>query len=244
MIQAVVRVILGMYPPWWKRRYGDETADLTEQLLADPGTHRFRVLASLLAGSVSAWMQLRRIGDYLQPLSSPNAWGTIPRGSHRDIFGNRGLWPRSEAELEPGEVLLGVLDGSVGNRYIPYMPVHGAVWLVMSLIMALLLHPPMWWSQPVVGAFFLILGLLLRPLTNSYYVSLAVTSHGIVVFRRGFTGRTGKLIERMPAVEPELVKVGVTMRKVRLGDRTLWLYESSDPMLSWMSLTLRSAGSR
>jgi hypothetical protein len=242
-MQAVVRLILGMYPPWWRRRYGAETADLTEQLLAEPGAHRWRIIASLFSGSILAWLQLRRIGEYLSPLSSPNEWGTVPRGSHRDTFGNRGLWPRSEAELEPGEVLLGVLDGNTGNRYIAFMPVFAVIQIVIPLIMWLHFRPLMW-SMPVVGAFFLLLGLILRPLTKSYYACVAVTSHGVVLFRRGFTGRTGKMIERLPAVEPELIRVGVMMRKVRLGTRTLWLNASSDPLLHWMSYSLRSANGR
>ncbi len=243
MIQALVRLILGMYPPWWRRKYGAETADLTEQLLADRGTHRWRVLASLLSGSLLAWLQLRRIGDYLQPLSSPNAWGMIPRGSHRDIFGNRGLWPRSEAELEPGEALLGVLDGVVGIRYIANMPMFGVTLLVTYLILAWPLHLAIW-GYVVGSAFYLILGLLLRPLTKSYLVSVAVTSHGVVVFRRAITGRTGRVVQRMPAVEPELVRYGSMNRKVRLGDRTFWLGRRSDPMLYWMSQTLRAARGR
>ena len=241
MMQALVRLILGMYPPWWRRRYGAETTELTEQLLAEPRAHRVRVVGSLLSGSVLAWLQVRRIGDYLSPVSSPNQWGVIPQGSHRDIFGNRGLWPRSEAELEPGEALLGVIDGVVGHRYVAFMPMLGVIWIVIPLVMSLHFRP-LFWEMSVEGALFLAIGLTLRPLTNSYNVSVAVTSHGVVVFRRGITGRTGKMIARMPAVEPELVKSGSMMRKVRLGDFTLWLNGTSDPLLHWMSQTLRSAG--
>ncbi len=117
-MRSFVRLILAMYPPWWRRRYGEETGDLTDQLLAEPGANRFRVLGSLVFGSLVAWSQVRRIGDYLKPETGPSPWGVIPQGSHRDIFGNRGLWPRSEAELEPGEVLLGVLDGVIGSKTI------------------------------------------------------------------------------------------------------------------------------
>ncbi|MGP0108615.1 MAG: hypothetical protein ACLPR9_07095 [Acidimicrobiales bacterium] len=242
MIQFIVRFILGLYPPWWKRRYGAENADLTEQLLEEPDAHRWRVVASLLSGSMLAWLQVRRVGDYLNPLSSPNQWGMVPRGSHRDIFGNRGLWPRSEAELEPDEVLLGVIDGVVGNRFVAFMPMEGVIFVVLPLIMSLHFRP-FSWNMPVVGAILLALGLLLRPLTKSYYVSVAVTSHGVVVFRRGITGRTGKMIERMPAVEPEFLKLGI-MTQVRLGDRRLRLNAGSDPLLYWMSQSLRSAGRR
>ena len=247
MIEIMVRCILGIYPPWWKRRYGEESADLAEDLLEEPGAHRWRVIASLLSGSLLAWMQLRRIGDYLKPVSSPNEWGYVPTGSHRDIFGNRGLWPRSEAELEPDEVLLGVVDGLTGSRWIVNMPIMGMAYLLGPLA-ALLVErqiasahsAPIPWFLLMWGAAFLSLGLVLRPLTNSYNVSVAVTSHGVVVFRRGVTGRTGKMVERMPPVEPELVKRGM-MRRVRLGQRTIWLNDRSDPLLYWMSQTLRSS---
>ncbi len=242
-VRAFIRFVLGIYPPWWRRRYGAETAELSEQLLTEPGARRWRLLAGLLSGSVLAWMQLRRIGDLLSPIESPNPWGMVPRGSHRDLFGNRGLWPRSEAELEPGEELLGVLDGVTGNRFIAHLPMMGVSYIVAPLILSLHFHF-LGWGMLEVGAAFLPLGLLLRPLTTSYDVAVAVTSHGVVVFRRGVTGRTGKMIDRMPAVEPELVSFELMTRRVRLGGRTFRLNRRSDPLLYWMSQTLRSAGGR
>jgi len=49
------------------------------------------------------------------------------------------------------------------------------------------------------------------------------------------------MIGRMPANEPELLKVRAMARKIRLGDRTLWMTGKSDPMLYWMSATWRAA---
>ena len=242
MMRSLVRFALALYPPWWRHRYGEETTDLTEQLFAEPEAKRWRVLASLLFGSLRAWSQVRRVGDYLKPESSPNPWGIIPQGSHRDILGNRGLWPRSEAELEPGEVLLGVLDGVTGNRSIANMPMMGVILIVVPLIISLMYGPIRGYSleMPAMGAALLWGGWLLARLTESYNVSVAVTSHGVVVFHRhGLSGRTVRMIERMPAVEPHLIKNGVSMRKVRLGDRTLWLNEKSDSLLDWMSSTKR-----
>ena len=205
MMRAVVRMTLGMYPPWWRHRYGAETTDLTERLLAEPGAHRWRVIASLLSGSMLAWLQLRRIGKYLSPLDSPNEWGMIPHGSHRDLFGNTGLWPRSEAELEPGEVLLGVLDGVAGNRKVLRMPRMALLLGAVYLILALASPPPdPLWGGVLGAATMLVVGLLLKVLTKSYRVAVAVTSRGVVLFHRGITGRTGKMIERMPPVDPEL----------------------------------------
>jgi len=240
-MKAVVRFVLALAPPWWRHRYGPETAELTEELLEEPGAHRLRLLASLLAGSMLAWLQVRRFGDYLRPLSSPNQWGAIPEGSHRDIFGNRGLWPRSEAALEPGESLLGVIDGVVGNRSVANLPMMGVCFTLAALVMPLLFHGHVvLWSLGE-GVLLLAVGLVLRPLTTSYNISLAVTSSGVVLFHRGYTGRTGKMIGRMPANEPELLKVGAMARKIRLGDRTLWMTGKSDPMLYWMSATWRAA---
>jgi hypothetical protein len=72
MMRSLVRFALASYPPWWRHRYGEETTDLTEQLVAEPGAKRWRVLANLLFGSLRAWLQVRRVGDYLNPESSPN----------------------------------------------------------------------------------------------------------------------------------------------------------------------------
>ena len=115
---------------------------MTEQLFDEPGAKRLRVLLSLLFGSLMAWSQVRRIGDYLKPQTGPSPWGVIPKGSHRDIFGNRGLWPQSEAELEPGEVLLGVLDGVIGSRQIANMRMTGIICLLTPLIVIPIVTAP------------------------------------------------------------------------------------------------------
>lgn len=255
MIRALARFILAMYPPWWKRRYGAETSELTEQLLAEPGAHQWRVVGSLLTGSMRAWMQLRRISDYLKPVDNPEVWGMIPVGSHRDIFGNRGLWPRSEAELEPGEVLLGVLDGNIGSVTVGRLPGNSLGYTVAYLAYTQLLAfmyldgnahiaRSMIWSAITAAAVCLICSVPLRALTKTQNVAVAVTNHGVLIFRRGITGRTGTLIERIPAVSPVLVRSSsrMKMRSVRLGERTLWLQGSSDPLLSWMSYAYRPAG--
>lgn len=66
----LVRFVLGLYPPWWRRRYGKETRELTEELLADPDINKLRTLGSLLFGATTAWTQIKRRADYLQPVAS------------------------------------------------------------------------------------------------------------------------------------------------------------------------------
>ena len=212
---------------------------MTEELLAEPNARRWKVIASLLFGSMLAWGQIRRVGDYLQPTSCPYPWGYIPQGSHRDIFGNRGLWPRSEAELAKDEVLLGVLDATIGFRYFAFLPWCMSWWLASWLLIELFIGGSL---RDAAGAGAgMAMALVLRRVTHSAFVAVAVTSHGVVIFRRKFfIGRTGKMIERMPPVDPKLLKGGSVLRKVQMGQRRLWLESESDPLLYWMSNTLRS----
>lgn len=66
----VVRFVLSLYPPWWRRRYGKETRELTEELLADPDVDKLRTLGNLLFGATTAWTQIKRRADYLQPVAT------------------------------------------------------------------------------------------------------------------------------------------------------------------------------
>ena len=66
----LVRFVLRLYPPWWRRRYGEESQELTEQLLADPDTKMVRTLGSLLFGATTAWSRTKRRADYPQPVSA------------------------------------------------------------------------------------------------------------------------------------------------------------------------------
>lgn len=66
----LVRFVLGLYPSWWRKRYGKETQEVTEELLADPDTNKVRILGSLLFGATTAWSHIRRRATYLQPVGA------------------------------------------------------------------------------------------------------------------------------------------------------------------------------
>jgi len=66
----LVRLILGLYPPWWRKRYGKESQELTAELLADPGGKKLRTLGSLFFGATTAWFQSKPKAHYLQPVSA------------------------------------------------------------------------------------------------------------------------------------------------------------------------------
>jgi hypothetical protein len=79
---TLVRFVLRLYPPGWRRRYGEESRELTEQLLADPDTKKLRTIAGLLLGTVPAWFHLRWHVGYLQPAvpTGPPVFSPNPHG--------------------------------------------------------------------------------------------------------------------------------------------------------------------
>jgi len=85
----------------------------------------------------------------------------------------------------------------------------------------------------------LVITILLRMVTRSRLVAVAVTSDGVAVFRRSLSGRTGRSICRMPAVVPMLIRDGLRWQKVGLADHQFWFQHKSQPLLSWMSGSLR-----
>jgi hypothetical protein len=73
----LVRFFLGLYPPWWRRQYGNETRELTEELMADPETNKLRTVGSLFFGAATAWTQVKRRADYLEPAGASGP-STLP----------------------------------------------------------------------------------------------------------------------------------------------------------------------
>ena len=248
-MDTLVRSILASYPRWWRERYGAEVAELTADLLAEPGRSSWRFLANLVLGVVLAWAQIGRRAHRLVPLSGPNPWGTIPAGGHCDVFFNKGLSVHSGDALEPDEVLLGVMDGWRGSSFIDGLPVTGLVFLVVGLPTYLLMSSPATRTGRSVlelvatwGAVIAV-GSLLRWMTSSRSVSVAVTNKGLVVLRRSrLTSITGAVIERLPAAYPVLVRHGLTGVKVALGDHVFSLTGGSEPLLAWMARSAGAAG--
>jgi hypothetical protein len=235
-MHASVRVVLASYPRWWKDRYGSETADLTEDLLADDDAHYLRVLVNLAVGSVLAWAHYRRPA---RPRMAMTPWGPVPDGGHRDAFGNRGLSPRSLQELEPGESVLGVMDAWKGSRLLATFP-FSLVVLLVTWPLFTLLHPHGFtdsgdWIAPAMWSGLLAGCLVAKFLTSSTAVVIAVTSNGLAVFRmRGFTWRTDRLMMRLPAAAPRLVRTRGGLAEVDLAGARFRVRTKSFPLLRWV----------
>jgi hypothetical protein len=59
-----LRIILALYPPRWRRRYGDELRQLVTELQAEKGASRVRIFGDLLFGAAR------------QRFAVPSAFGT------------------------------------------------------------------------------------------------------------------------------------------------------------------------
>jgi len=237
----IVHWILAAYPRWWRDRYGEETTDLTTQLLADPGVHAWRVLANLAVGLIPAWGEHARRGRRVLPVAGTTPWGVVPNGGHRDMYFNRGLSVRSSGALDEDEVLLGVIDGWHGSPFIDQLPLTSAIFVCVALPLNLIFGMPGHGTTtslvavaPWVG--LLVIGTVLRPVTSSKSVALAVTNKGLVVLQRSrLTNTTGRVIERLPASRPYISRRGVLSLQVQLDNRKFWMRGSSEPLLAWMA---------
>jgi len=233
---TAVRLILASYPMWWKERYGVETADLTEDLLADDDARYLRVLLNLAVGSVLAWVHYRRPDR--RPQFAGTTWGPVPDGGHRDVFGNRGLSPRSLEDLDPHETVLGVIDGWRGSPFLASYPLCLVLMIVASLVVGLV--SPLGGLQLssvqiLTWSALLAVTLAARVLTSSAPVAIAVTSNGLAVFRmRTITRCSGSIVMRLPATPPSVVRTGASKIKVDLGGPTFWVVTKSFPLIRWM----------
>ena len=233
---TAVRVVLASYPMWWKERYGAETLDLTEDLLADGDARRLRVLLNLAVGSALAWVHYRRPERRRQ--FAGTAWGPVPDGGHRDVFGNRGLSPRSLEDLDPHETVLGVIDGWRGSPFLATYPLCIVLLIVASLVVGLVSPHgglPLNSVQILTWSALLAVTLVGKVLTSSAPVAIAVTSNGLAVFRmRTITRCRGSILLRLPAAPPSVVRTGASKVKLDLGGSTFWVVTKSFPLIRWM----------
>jgi hypothetical protein len=232
---AAVRVVLASYPMWWKERYGAETAELTEDLLADDSVRYLQVLVNLAVGSALAWAHYRRPDRRPQFAGTP--WGPVPDGGHRDIFGNRGLSPRSLEQLEPGETVLGVIDGWQGSPFLASYPLTLLLLIIIFSGSDLVLHAGLRYTtfQLVPLVVLLAVCLVAKIVTSSCPIAIAVTSNGLAIFRmRTFTRRSDAIVRRLPAAPPAVVRTGASRVRIDLGDGTYWVLMKSLPLIRWM----------
>ena len=92
------------------------------------------------------------------------------------------------------------------------------------------------WIAPVMWGGLLVGCLVAKLLTSSAAFTIAVTSHGIAVFHmRGFTWRSHRLVMRLPAAPPRMVRTGAGAHaEVDLGGTRFWVRANSFPLLRWM----------
>jgi short-chain Z-isoprenyl diphosphate synthase len=106
-----VRVILGLYPPRWRERYGDEFAVLLTDLTAGASwPARVRLIADAITGGVDA--RRRRQGDKATP-GRVRGWITRTARAALALLGQRFVYPLYTSRLR-GQLAGGPLPRHVG----------------------------------------------------------------------------------------------------------------------------------
>jgi hypothetical protein len=78
------------------------------------------------------------------------------------------------------------------------------------------------------------LGLIFLHLTGSRQVMFAITTHGLVECRLDLLGRPRSILSRSPAAAPDVLQRPLGWRRIALGNTTVWVKYSLDPLLTWM----------
>jgi len=242
-MNTLARRITALYPTWWRHRYGKEALGIVEDLGSEPGTSRPRLIANLLLGLFPAWVNVKQWkGARVQEV--PTQWGSVPRGTYRDVLGYPKLSHRSRASLHEGEVLLGTVQGWQGNRilaiglrrttlvFAPVVSMTFLLWASLSFQGSL--------GAVVTGyltGFVLVLTFVVsaEAFTKSRNVVVAFSDSRILVFHRSqILPRTGRLLEEMtpsPATALELTQWG---QQWEIGDLKVWLKPRASVLPAWI----------
>jgi hypothetical protein len=148
------------------------------------------------------------------------------------------LSDRSIQELDPDESVLGVIDGIQGSQLLatgpPVFVIMIVTWLLLDLFMQHV-GPRSELTTLLPPVVMLVISLVARRVTSSAVVAIAVTSNGLAVFRmRTYSRRSDRLVRRLPAAPPTVVRTGATRIKVDLGGPAFWVESRSLPLIRWM----------
>ena len=241
----VARRVLRLYPASWRYGDGKESHALIDDLVAAPDAKAWRFTLSLVVGAIAAWFRRARQARYLRTVGSTVIPKRIP-GNHCDLLLRRGLSAKSQVDLYPGEQVHVLVDACKGNRFCAGLRNYSVTFFVLwvsgatfSFFVQALPGESRWkhWVMAVITCSVLVvISWIIGVATRSYPVTVAFTTSGIAVFRVSWWNHSARFVQRLPAVDPELIKSSsIGWRHVRLGTQSFWFATSSDPFLVWMS---------
>ena len=240
----VARRVLGLYPASCRYSDGEDSHALIEDLVVAPDAKAWRFALSLVVGAIAAWFHRARQARYLRTVGSTVIPKRIP-GNHRDLLLRRGLSAKSQVDLYPGEQVHVLVDACIGRPYWARARGSSVMFFILWVSGATLTFfveshtgESRWkhWATSVIYySAFVGITWIIGVATRSYPVTVAFTTSGIAVFRVSWWNHSARLIERLPAVDPELIKTSsFGWRHVRLGAQSFWFGASSGPFLVWM----------
>ncbi|MGH9125027.1 MAG: hypothetical protein ACRDZ8_09930 [Acidimicrobiales bacterium] len=155
---------------------------------------------------------------------------------------------RGQALFEPGERIVGAFDAVTAHPYFLSLRYSGLVdllygggWGVWFLVIFGLRRVPYVVLIPVVycvtGLACCVLSWLVCHRVKARYLMFALTTFGLVVCEVDWLRRPRAIVERMPPIQPEIVKRGRFCWQVRFGNREVSAKERLRPVLGWMDWT-------
>jgi len=154
---------------------------------------------------------------------------------HRSFLGlyRKQLDDAAMALLEPGEQLVGTFDAITNHPSVREASFTFAALGVWFPVIGLMNGDVGAWVVPASVLTGLgVLGVLFGKLTGSRRVMFAITSQGVVQCGFDLLGRPRSILSRSPAAAPELLQRSFGWRRIALGDATVWVKYSLDPLLA------------
>jgi hypothetical protein len=240
--RRLIQSILRLYPAAWRDRYGQETAMVVDDLLADARRQPARLALNLFWGMakerVHPTVAHRRAQVHGPPLLSPPS---LMR--HRDALGGRTLNERALALLEPDEHVVGTFDAVTDHPYVRHLTVMGMALSIAWVMVAVsdggsfhrVLDPFDRSLLELAGivALLAVAGLIFCRLTGVRTVMYALTTQGLVVYDLDRWRRPRSIINRSAAVAPEQTGRHRVWRRTAIGDSVVWVHRSADSVIFW-----------
>ncbi len=243
--RRVLVVLLRMYPTPWRVRYGAEFESLIDDLLGDANTSIWRLALGLLLGALRERIHPEvRVDRSAAPGSDSYQLQMAVQAAalrrqllgHRDFLLRKTPTPHLLSQLEPGEDVIGTFDAEVSPGLL-HLRQYSKIYLLFFLFEMAIGHNSFavrtclpWTVVAVVAWTVATVVCRVKHVRRAMFL---LTTHGLVEFDVDWLLRPTHLRSREPAIRPKLIRTRFGRRQIRLGDRSMWVNQSSIVPLRW-----------
>lgn len=242
-MRRLVGLIIRLYPPAWRERYGAELDALVDDVVSQRTLHSFRLVLDLLFGVVRE--RLRHHPGPPAQVGGPPVFGPdfFP---YRDRLYRR-VVGKIPSQLLNGETALGAL--LVLTRFprlrlfIKSQAIGLAGWQSGNVAFYLqqrdsfAFHIAFAGSWPWIAALLGVVagGWLFLWLSGSHRRILVISPSGVTLIAVDWLGRPKSVTDRLPPLQPQILRRTRRWDHVRLGTSTFWTSGGEErTVLSWM----------